>query len=41
MWAILLAILVGERLMGVSGMILGPAFLYFLCVQLRKIPSQA
>ena len=38
MWLMLLALLIGDRLMGLSGLILAPVILSFLKVELKKIP---
>ncbi|MBA3273759.1 MAG: AI-2E family transporter [Chthoniobacterales bacterium] len=38
MWLMLLALLIGDRLMGLSGLILAPVILGFLKVELKKIP---
>jgi predicted PurR-regulated permease PerM len=38
MWLTLLAIIIGERLMGIPGMILAPVVLHYLRVEASKIP---
>jgi predicted PurR-regulated permease PerM len=38
MWLMLLALLIGDRLMGLSGLILAPVVLSFVKVELKKIP---
>ncbi len=38
MWLMLLALLIGDRLMGLSGLILAPVVLSFIKVELKKIP---
>ena len=37
MWLTLLALIIGERLMGISGMILAPVILSFIKVEMKKI----
>jgi predicted PurR-regulated permease PerM len=37
MWLTLLALIVGERLMGISGIILAPVILSFIKVEMKKI----
>ncbi len=37
MWLILLALLIGEQLMGIPGMILAPVMLSFIKVEMRKV----
>jgi len=39
MWATLLALLVGEALLGVPGVILAPTLLYYVRAELRLIPA--
>lgn len=39
MWATLLALLVGEALLGVPGVILAPTLLYYIREELRLVPS--
>ncbi len=41
MWLMLLALLIGDRLMGLSGLILAPVVLSFVKVELKKIPVTA
>jgi predicted PurR-regulated permease PerM len=41
MWLMLLALLIGERLMGISGIILAPVVLSFIKVEMQKIPVAA
>ncbi len=41
MWLMLLALLIGDRLMGLSGLILAPVVLSFVKVELTKIPVTA
>ncbi len=38
MWLMLLALIIGERLMGISGIILAPVILSFIKVEMQKIP---
>lgn len=38
MWLMLLALIIGERLMGISGIILAPVILSFIKVEMGKIP---
>lgn len=38
MWLMLLALIIGERLMGISGIILAPVILSFVKVEMQKIP---
>jgi predicted PurR-regulated permease PerM len=38
MWLMLLALLIGERLMGIAGIILAPVILSFVKVEMQKIP---
>ncbi len=38
MWLMLLALLIGDRLIGLSGLILAPVIISFLKVELKKIP---
>ncbi len=37
-WLTLLALLVGERLMGITGMVLAPVLLHYIRIELSKIP---
>ena len=37
MWLTLLALIIGERLMGISGIILAPVVLSFMKVEMKKI----
>jgi predicted PurR-regulated permease PerM len=37
MWLTLLALIIGERLMGISGIILAPVVLSFIKVEMKKI----
>ena len=37
MWLMLLAMLIGERLMGIPGVILAPVILSFMKVEMKKI----
>jgi predicted PurR-regulated permease PerM len=39
-WAILLGLLVGEALMGVTGVILAPTLIYYVRAELRAIPQR-
>ena len=39
MWLMLLALIIGERLMGIAGIILAPVILSFVKVELQKISS--
>ncbi len=41
MWLMLLAMLIGERLMGISGVILAPVILSFIKVELKRIDLSA
>lgn len=38
MWLMLLALIIGERLMGISGIILAPVILSFIKVEMSKVP---
>ena len=38
MWMTLLAVLIGEQLMGIPGMILAPVVLSFIKVEMQKVP---
>lgn len=38
MWLMLLALIIGERLMGIAGIILAPVILSFVKVEMQKIP---
>lgn len=40
MWATLLGLLVGEALMGVTGVILAPTLIYYLREELRAVPAR-
>ena len=39
-WAILLALLVGEATLGVTGVILAPTLLYYVREELRSVPAR-
>jgi predicted PurR-regulated permease PerM len=39
-WLTLLALIVGERLMGIPGMILAPVILNYIKVEASKIPAE-